>query len=138
MAEQEFATRYRGYNVLDKWSSPDWDDKTREVVRRRLEDVPPVRFFTEDEARRLAAIAERIVPQPDRRENEKVPLVPFIDEKLLKDERDGYRYEDLPPQREAWRLGLAGVEETARALFEGKSFLELDPPSQDVQPSDNP
>ena len=62
MAEQEFATRYRGYNVLDKWSSPDWDDKTREVVRRRLEDVPPVRFFTEDEARRLAAIAERIVP----------------------------------------------------------------------------
>lgn len=51
MAEQEFPTRYRGYNVLDKWSSPDWDDQTREVVRLRLEEVPPVRFFTEEEAR---------------------------------------------------------------------------------------
>ena len=130
--ERGFRTRYPGYNVLDKWSSPDWDDQTREVVRQRLEEVPPIRFFTEQEARTLAAVAERIIPQPDRAAAEKIPVVPWIDEKLHADRRDGYRYEDLPPQREAWRLGLAGMDETARALFGGKAFVELDPLSQDV------
>ena len=130
--EQEFRTRYPKYNVLDKWSSPDWDDQTREVVRKRLEEVPEIRFFTDAEARTLAAVAERIVPQPDRAEADKIPIVPWIDEKLYEDSRDGYRYEELPPQREAWRDGLAGINETAQALFAGKSFADLDPLSQDV------
>ena len=132
MKEQEFQTRYPDYDVLDKWSSPDWDDQTREVVRGRLEEVPGIRFFTDAEARTLAAVAERIVPQPDRDEAGKIPIVPWIDEKLYEDERDGYRYEELPPQREAWRDGLAGINETAQALFGGKTFVDLDPLSQDV------
>jgi hypothetical protein len=130
--KKEFITRYPGYNVLDKWSSPDWDDQTREVVRRRLEEVPEIRFFTEEEERTLAAVAERIVPQPDRDGAEKIPVVPWIDEKLYKDERDGYRYEELPPQREAWRDGLVGINEAAQALFGGKMFVDLDPLSQVV------
>lgn len=132
MEEQQFRTRYPNYNVLDKWSSPDWDDQTREVVRERLEEVPPIRFFSEEEARTLAAVAERIIPQPDRSGAEKAPIVPWIDEKLYEEKRDGYRYEELPPQREAWRMGLAGIDETARALFDGKAFVELEPLSQDV------
>ena len=132
MGEQEFRTRYPGYNVLDKWSSPDWDDQTREVVRKRLEEIPIIRFFTKQEARTLRAVAERIIPQPDRSEAEKVPIVPWIDEKLYEDRRDGYRYEELPPQREAWRAGLAGINESSGALFGGKSFVELDPLFQDV------
>jgi hypothetical protein len=51
MKEQTFQSRYPGYNVLDKWSSPDWDDQTREVVRKRLEEIPRIRFFTDEEAR---------------------------------------------------------------------------------------
>lgn len=132
MKENTFQTHYPNYNVLDKWSSPDWDDQTREVVRQRLEEIPPIRFFTADEARTLMAVAERIVPQPDRSEAEKVPVVPWIDEKLYEDERDGYRYEGMPPQRDAWRLGLKGINETAQALFDGKEFIDLDPLSQDV------
>jgi hypothetical protein len=132
VAEQEFPTRYPHYDVLDKWSSPDWDEQTREVVRKRLEEIPQIRFFTDEEARLLRAIAERVVPQPDRNEAEKIPIVPWVDEKLHEDKRDGYRYEELPPQREAWRLGLAGIDEAARELFDGKSFIELDPISQDV------
>src|ERR671915_671219 len=122
---KEFGTRYPGYDVLDRWSSPDWDDQTRAAVRRRLEEVPPVRFFTEHEARTLAAVAERIVPQPDRSEAEKVPIVPWIDEKLYEDRRDGYRYEDLPPQQKAWRMGLEGINESARILFDGKEFIDI-------------
>ncbi len=132
MNENQFQTRYPDYNVLEKWSSPDWDDQTREVVRQRLEEVPLIRFFTDEEARRLSAIADRIIPQPERQEFQKVPIVPWIDEKLYEDKRDGYRYEDMPAQREAWRLGLNGINETARALFEGREFVDLDPPSQDM------
>lgn len=127
--KKDFQTRYPDYNVLDKWSSPDWDEQTREEIRKRLEEIPPIRFFSEEEVRVLEAVCERIIPQPDRRETEKVPLVPRIDEKLFKDERDGYRYTDLPPQPEAWRLGLKGIDDTARDLI-GKSFAELDEDSQ--------
>jgi hypothetical protein len=132
MDEDLFSTRYPNYNVLDKWSSPDWDDQTREVVRKRVEEIPPIRFFTEEEAQTLAAMVERILPQPDRNVLEKIPIVPWIDEKLFEDKRDGYRYQEMPPQRQAWRLGLAGVNETAQALFDGKSFVQLDRLSQDV------
>src|SRR5688572_6071190 len=132
MKEPTFYTRYRGYNVLDKWSSTDWDDQTREVVRRRLEEIPRIRFFTSEETELLEAVAERIVPQPDRGQAEKIPIVPWIDEKLYEDKRDGYRYEEMPPQREAWRLGLKGINETAQTLFGGRKFIDLDPLSQDV------
>jgi len=40
---QEVRTRYPEYNVLDKWSSPDWDDEgwrayqsSRVLTRRRI------------------------------------------------------------------------------------------------------
>jgi hypothetical protein len=132
MKKQTFQTRYPTYNVLDKWSSPDWDDQTREVVRKRLEEIPPIRFFTKDETKLLEAVTERIVPQPDRSIEMKVPIVPWIDEKLHEDNRDGYRYDGMPPQRDAWRLGLKGINETAQALFEARGFVELDPLSQDV------
>jgi hypothetical protein len=132
MQEEVFNTRYPDYNVLDKWSSPDWDDQTREVVRQRLEAIPPIRFFTDKEAHLLAAIAERIVPQPDRGQANRIPVVPWIDEKLYEDKRDGYRYEDMPPQPDAWRMGLEGINELARVLFDGKEFIDVDPLSQDV------
>ena len=127
----ELRTRYPGFNVLEKWSSPDWDDQTRGVVRRRIEQVPPIRFFTDAEAGTLDAVVERIVPQPERGPEGRVPITPWIDEKLQEDQRDGYRYEGLPAPRETWRLGLAGIDETARLLFDGQPFADLDPCAQD-------
>src|SRR5688500_14761106 len=62
----DFESRYPGYDVLDKWGSADWDQQTRRVVRERLENVPGYRFFDGDEAARLEAVIERILPQPDR------------------------------------------------------------------------
>ena len=111
---------YPDYDVLDKWSSSDWDEPTREVVGKRLLEVPEPRFFTEFERRTLEAVMERIVPQPERRAADRIPILPWIDAKLQADQRDGYRYDGMPPQREAWRCGLAGIEESAKALFDGK------------------
>jgi hypothetical protein len=130
-ARASLVTRYPDYDVLKKWSSPDWDAQTRSVLRHRLTEMPPIRFFVGAEAALLDAVAERLVPQPDRAAPEKVPIVPWIDEKLHHDWRDGYRYEELPPQREAWRLGLAGIDESARLLYGGRSFVELDEGEQD-------
>lgn len=124
-------TRYPDYDVLDRWASPDWDDQTRAVVRLRLVEVPDFRFFDETERGLLEAIAERIVPQPERPRSGRIPIAPWIDAKLFKDQRDGYRYEELPPQREAWRTGLAAIAQTAAALFDGKGFTHLPPESQD-------
>jgi hypothetical protein len=126
-----FAARYPGYDVLEKWSSPDWDAQTRSVVRRRMAEVPPIRFLANAEAALLEAVADRLVPQTDRPASEKIPIVPWIDEKLHHDWRDGYRYEDLPALREAWRLGLAGIDESAGLLYGGRRFVELQVGEQD-------
>jgi hypothetical protein len=130
-ASRAFATRYPSYDVLDKWSSPDWDAQTRSVVRRRLDEIPPIRFLVDAEVPLLAAVAERLIPQPDRSVSDKVPIVPWIDEKLHRDWRDGYRYAELPALREAWRLGLAGIDESARLLYRGRGFVELEAAEQD-------
>jgi hypothetical protein len=130
-ARESFASRYPSYDVLDRWSSPDWDAQTRSVVRRRLDEIPPIRFFVGAEAALLEAVAERLIPQPDRSASDKVPIVPWIDEKLHYDWRDGYRYEDVPSQRVAWRLGLAGIDESARLLYERRGFVDLSDDEKD-------
>lgn len=124
-----FRTPYRHYDVMAKWDSPSWNDTTRRVVRKRLTDIPPRRFLDEDEWRLLAAICARLLPQPDRSQDA-VPIVPWLDEKLHKGEGEGYRYEDLPPMREAWRIGLKGVEGESRRRY-GTRFTSLPPDAQD-------
>ena len=120
--------KYKNYDVFDRWDTPDWDDQTREAIRKRLEEIPTIRFFTEEEAQIAEAIANRIVPQQQLASN--ISIIPWIDEKLFLDLRDGYRYEGLPPQREAWRSGLAGIEETSRIKFQ-QGFKSLAEHQQD-------
>lgn len=118
-----FHARFPGYDPLKKWDSTSWNEQTRAVVRSRLEQVPPRRFFDETEWAILDGVCDRLVPQPDRPQ-EPVPIAPFIDEKLAKDEGNGYRYEEMPPMREAWRRGLRAIDEEARERW-GKGFREL-------------
>lgn len=123
-------TRYRGYDALDRWSTVDWDDSTRAVIRDRCENIPEFRFFSAEQAQLLDAIIERIVPQPEGEAGPRVPIAERIDAKLLNDRRDGYRYEGMPPQREAWTRGLSGIQEEAHELY-GRGFTQLDGHSQD-------
>ena len=124
----EFRTPYLTYDVLDKWDSPSWNDQTREAIRQRLEEVPKRRFLTKDQWLLLEAIVARLLPQPDR--EEPVPIVPWIDAMLHHNHSPGYRYADMPPMRDAWKLGLEAI--AAEALKRhGKSFEELTPENQD-------
>ncbi|HEU0169519.1 MAG TPA: gluconate 2-dehydrogenase subunit 3 family protein [Chloroflexota bacterium] len=119
---------YPGFHTLDQQAF--WDDATRTLVLDRVNNVPPIRFFREDELPLMQAVVDRLIPQDDREAAYRVPIVPIIDKKLVEDRIPGYRYEDMPPQREAMRLGLRGIEAIAGHMF-GKAFVELAPTEQD-------
>ncbi|WP_407123364.1 gluconate 2-dehydrogenase subunit 3 family protein [Bradyrhizobium sp. STM 3561] len=123
----ERSDRYPGYDVLAKRSGPSWNDKTREVIRRRLAIVPEPRFFTADEYKAVVAIADRIVPQPCDRPP--VPIAALVDRKLIDQVMDGYRRSGMPRDGEAWRHGLRALNAEATAAY-GKRFTELPEPLQ--------
>lgn len=112
---------YPGYNALRQQNF--WDAKTREVVLDRVNNVPSIRWFTPDEARLMEAIAARIVPQDDRTPDRRIPIVPTIDKHLFEDRHDGYRHESMPPDREAYRMGLPGIDGIARHMH-ARGFVE--------------
>ena len=106
--------RYPGYDVLSKRDTPSWNDKTREVIDRRLAIDPGAYcFFDAAEWLTLRAVCARIVPQPADRPP--VPLAAMIDARLHEDQGDGYRDARLPPMGEAWRRGLAALDAEAMA-----------------------
>lgn len=125
----DFRSRFPGYNVLDKWNTPSWNEQTRRVVEKRLHDIPERRFFDADEWVTLEAVCARIVPQPDR-PHAPVPIAPWIDQKLFENRRDGYRYADMPSMQQAWRLGLCGIDDESRRRFRAR-FRDLPPERQD-------
>ncbi len=119
---------YPGFRTLDQQKF--WDAKTREVILDRVNNVPPIRFFSESEARLMEAICRHIIPQDDRDERTRIPIVPWIDKRLYDDSHDGYRFEDMPPDREAYRLGVQAVDEISRHLHD-REFLEIGEKAQD-------
>lgn len=78
----------------------------------------------------MEAICARILPQDDRDSAHRIPIVPGIDERLFPDRHDGYRYENMPPDRDAYKLGLRAIDEMARSLHH-QSFCEIDVPKQE-------
>ncbi|MDZ4307707.1 gluconate 2-dehydrogenase subunit 3 family protein [Allopontixanthobacter sp.] len=129
MNDGEFASPYRGYDVLHKQDTPSWNEQTRKVILERLQQVPPRRFFTAEEWLLLEALCESLLPQPDR-PTDPVPIAPWIDDRLHRGERPGFRYADMPSDDVAWRKGLRGIEEESRMLF-GQSFAALAPDEKD-------
>jgi Gluconate 2-dehydrogenase subunit 3 len=121
--------RFPGYDVLAKRNTPSWNEQTRRVIDQRLAQPREPRFLTPEEFRTLEAVCDRIVPQPPDREP--VPLTAMVDAKLFEDKRDGYRDHRLPPQREAWRQGLAGIEAEAHRRH-NVGFAELEKAERDA------
>jgi hypothetical protein len=115
--------RFPGYSTLAKRDTPSWNDATRKVIDKRLNDPPPRRFFAEDEWAILLAVCDRILPQPGSAEN-KVPIANFIDQKMDKDQGDGFRQAGQPTMQEMWKRGLHAIDAEARLRF-GASFLDL-------------
>jgi hypothetical protein len=121
--------RYPGYDVLAKWDSPSFDATTRGVISRRLKAAPPRRFFTPEEFRAVEAIAARLTAQDEV--NPPIPVAPWIDADLFDERGGGFRHADAPPDREIWRIGLAGIRSEARRRH-ALDFADLAPDLQDA------
>jgi hypothetical protein len=120
--------RYPGYDVMSKRWTLSWNEATRETIDRRLAIPREPRFFTAEEWRTLTAVCARIMPQPPDRPP--VPLPAFVDQKITDGLLDGYRFAQMPPQGEAWRRGLAALEQESRGKHDER-FDQLTGPEQD-------
>ncbi|HEY8285309.1 MAG TPA: gluconate 2-dehydrogenase subunit 3 family protein, partial [Chloroflexota bacterium] len=105
---------YPGFSTLSQQDF--WDEATRNVVLTRVREVPPIRFFTLEEAVLMQAVLDRVLPQDDRDAEHRIPILPFIDERLYFGRIDGYRYDSMPPDGPAHRLGLRAIEAIARHI----------------------
>jgi hypothetical protein len=101
--------RYPDYDVLDE--AGHWDEVTRRVVLERVEQVPPIRFFTAGEARTLGAFCDVVMAQ-DR--DPRIPVLNMVDAKLFAGELDGFVFADMPDDRETWRRVAVGLDAAAR------------------------
>lgn len=109
--------RYPDYDVLEQ--ADHWDPVTREMVLARVNDVPPIRFFTAAEAATLGALCDLLTAQDSE---PRIPVINFVDEKYDKGELDGFQFDDMPDDREAWRLVARGMDEQAAKRAGAASF----------------
>ena len=109
--------RYPDYDVLA--NAEHWDEVTRNVVVRRAEQDPTMRFFDAREQRTLRVFCDLVTAQDAE---PRIPVLEMVDAKLAAGELDGFRHHDMPEDPQAWRLVAAGLDEAA-----GGSFAELDP-----------
>ena len=104
--------RYPDFDVLD--AAATWDDATAAVVGARLDPPGPLRFFTRAEVPTLRAFCDTVLAQDGE---PRVPVAEMVDAKLADGRLDGYRYADMPDDRDTWRLVLAGLDHTARTGY---------------------
>ena len=105
---------------------------TRAALQARL-DAPAAyapQFLAPETYALLEAVAARLFPQPDR-PDAPIALAPAVDQRLAEGRADGWRYDALPPDREAYRMGLGGIQEIAQAQFQ-TDFPALTAEQQDA------
>jgi hypothetical protein len=112
--------RFPGFDALGQ--APGWDPVTQGVVLRRLGPPPPLRFFTVAEEAVCRPLLDRLLAQD---EAPRVPVFELIDARLAEDETDGYRYEDMPHDGDAWKASLDALDDDARRGH-GCAFAALD------------
>jgi Gluconate 2-dehydrogenase subunit 3 len=117
--------RFPDYDVLEQ--ADHWDSVTRQMVLDRVNNVPPIRFFTAAEAATLSVLCDVLTGQDSE---PRVPVINYVDEKYQHGELDGYQFEDMPDDREAWRLVARGLDEEAAQRSQSESFAVAHP---DVQ-----
>lgn len=112
-----FIMHYSSNTVRDLLATNHVTDATRQVLIERL-NAPPRQptFFTADEFALLQAICDRLIPQDNR--PEPIDIAGGIDERLSQNKSNGWRYDVMPADGDAYKQGLAGVEQSAQILFQ--------------------
>jgi hypothetical protein len=120
---------YPGFSTLSQ--NPFWDDTTRRVVTKRLEAPQPLKFFPAEEFEFWSVVFAHLIPQNDRTVDRQIPLVAPLDHRLYINQTVGYRFETMPQDRDAYRLGREALNEEARQQY-GTGFLLLPYRPQDL------
>jgi len=105
---------------------------TRAVLQARLEaaaEQAEPRFFADHDFYTLTAALGRLFAEPVHPSARELALA--IDSRLAGGKADGWRYDALPPDTEAARLGLQGLDQSALAQH-GGDFVSLTPAQQDA------
>ena len=103
---------------------------TREALEQRSEvGSRQLHFFDVPQARMMRTIVDRLFARSG--DDRTLDLVADLDERLAAGDGDGWRYDALPPDDQAFRRMLLAIDESARALFD-KDFLALAPGQQDA------
>ncbi len=110
---------FPGYDVVSR--SDQWDPVTSGVVLARLGPRPPVRFFTVVEEAVARPLLDRLLAQDDE---PRVPVFELIDARLAEGETDGWRYEEMPEDADAWRESLRALDSDAGEAT-GNGFATL-------------
>ncbi len=103
---------------------------TQAALEKRLQPqaATPLKFFTDLQLETLRAAAARLITQKGRAEP--IDVVREIDQRLCGGVGNGWRFAALPPDEEAYQLGLRGLEETASVLHQS-TFAALSGEQQD-------
>jgi gluconate 2-dehydrogenase subunit 3-like protein len=119
--------RYPTYDVFDAMDT--WDIATRRLIEDRMRLTgAPFAFFSAAEQPTLRAFCDTCLAQDDE---PRVPVAEAIDQKLAGGQLDGYRYDDMPDDRETWRLVLAGLDETAQRMHGVAGFAAAEEGARD-------
>ena len=120
--------RYPDFDVFD--AATTWDVATRRVIDERMRLAGrPLSFFSPDEEPALRALCDVATAQDGE---PRIPVAEMVDEKLAAGRLDGYRYADMPDDRQTWRLVLRGLDETAQRRYAAAGFAALDDESREA------
>jgi pimeloyl-ACP methyl ester carboxylesterase len=102
--------------------------RTRELLLERLEPRNPLpTALSEPQLQTLRAVVDRVIPQAS---SAPIDIAGFIEERLASGQGDGWRYDPLPPDRDAYAASLDALDLMAALLHE-RPFIALTGQEQD-------
>jgi hypothetical protein len=116
--------RFPGYDVLAE--SGRWDEVTAGVVLARLAPASDLSFFTVAEDAIASPLLDLLLAQDGE---PRIPVLALIDARLAIGETDGWHYDDMPEDGQAWRRTLAQLDQDAQNRH-GEQFAQLPPSAQ--------
>ena len=129
--------RFPGFDVQSQ--SGHWDPVTTGTVMARVGMPPDIRFFTPAEEAVGTALCDQLLGQ-ERADHvagqggsrhRRVAILNMIDARLAERQTDGWHYEDMPHDGQAWRDSLAALDEDAHDRF-GAGFADCSDAQQAV------
>ena len=127
LAPRDGGGRFPGFDVMAQQDH--WDAATSAVLQARLHGLPGVRFFTQSEEATAKCLLDRLVGQRSEPGDDTVDLVRMVDARLAENQTDGWHYDTMPVDADAWRTSLAALNQDGHARW-GRDLAECEPDEQ--------